>query len=267
MSGMIKRILVGVGLLAGFLVVVLIDLKWLNFALLGAVLLVAFCESLTLYGLEKFKALAFVSLGFFALIPFWQTPMVSLKAALLAACVIAGIVAYLKFEKPQILLPFFYPALPIFLLFGVYLSFNIFYLCFIILTIVAADSGGYFGGKLLGKKLIKNLSFSPSSPNKTWEGIICAMAAGTAFGTIYACFLMTDESVVKCLFTALLIVVFGVFGDLFESYLKRRAGVKDSGKILGEQGGILDRIDGYLFAVVAFWLVFGGEALNSNLAF
>lgn len=261
---MIKRVIVGVGLLVSFLVIVLIDFKWLNFFLIGAVLLVAFCESLTLFAIQKFKSLSFVALGFYALIPFWQTPNASLKAALLALSVVAGVVAFLKFEKPQILLPFIYPTLPIFLLLGVYLSFNIAYLCFIILTVVVSDSAAYFGGKFFGKRFFK-FDFSKSSPNKSYEGSLIALAAGTFFGTLYAVFLM-DENILKAMFCAFLIVLFGNFGDLFESYLKRRVGVKDSGKILGEQGGILDRIDGYLFAVVAFWLVFGGEKLsNSNL--
>jgi phosphatidate cytidylyltransferase len=51
------------------------------------------------------------------------------------------------------------------------------------------------------------------------------------------------------------VVIFGIFGDLFESYLKRLAGVKDSGVILGEQGGLLDRMDGYLFGVLAMYMV------------
>ena len=50
--------------------------------------------------------------------------------------------------------------------------------------------------------------------------------------------------------------VFGVFGDLFESYLKRLANVKDSGEILPGHGGILDRIDGYLFGAIAMLLVY-----------
>ena len=51
------------------------------------------------------------------------------------------------------------------------------------------------------------------------------------------------------------VVVFGIFGDLFESYLKRLAGVKDSGVILGEQGGLLDRMDGSLFGVLEMYMV------------
>ena len=67
-------------------------------------------------------------------------------------------------------------------------------------------------------------------------------------------FLM-DMIFVIMVLCSLSVVIFSIFGDLFESYLKRLAGVKDSGVILGEQGGILDRMDGYLFGVLAMYMV------------
>ena len=62
---------------------------------------------------------------------------------------------------------------------------------------------------------------------------------------------MLYDGFFHALLTSFLVASFGVWGDLFESYLKRQAGVKDSGNFLPGHGGMLDRIDGYLFGVIA----------------
>ncbi|WP_298055736.1 phosphatidate cytidylyltransferase, partial [uncultured Campylobacter sp.] len=92
-------------------------------------------------------------------------------------------------------------------------------------------------------------AFSETSPNKTWEGVVGGIAVATVFGAGFG-WVLTD-SFWHSLITAFLVAVFGVWGDLFESYLKRRAGVKDSGTLLPGHGGMLDRVDGYLFGVAA----------------
>ena len=107
-------------------------------------------------------------------------------------------------------------------------------------TIWIADSAAYFAGKNFGKnKLAPTIS-----PGKTWEGVLGALIAVTAFGAIlYIGFNVKTLAI----FPALWIVAgFGVIGDLFESMLKRQANIKDSGYLLPGHGGILDRIDGII---------------------
>lgn len=123
-------------------------------------------------------------------------------------------------------------------------------------VVVIADSAAYFSGRRFGKhKLAPGIS-----PGKTWEG---AIGAGLAI-TLYAALLhLFAPSVcnLHCLVQALAVfwTLFGlsVLGDLFESTLKRQAGIKDSGNLLPGHGGILDRIDSLtavLPAATLFWM-------------
>ena len=111
----------------------------------------------------------------------------------------------------------------------------------------AADVFAYFGGKLMGgPKIATGLS-----PNKTWSGIIAGVAAGAAAGV--GCGLVTHAPAglggVWFLVGAL-IAFTGLMGDLIESFLKRRFGVKDASKLIPGHGGVLDRIDGLMAATL-----------------
>lgn len=115
------------------------------------------------------------------------------------------------------------------------------------------DTGAYLSGISLGKhKMCERLS-----PKKTWEGFwggfILCIAAGIV--TSYLLQQTSPEMVVTWAVYAALVSVFGTFGDLFESLIKRTVGVKDSGKIIPGHGGILDRIDS-LLAVAPITLLF-----------
>ena len=108
--------------------------------------------------------------------------------------------------------------------------------------VVIADSAAYFAGRRFGRRKL-----APAiSPGKTWEGAIGAGLAVTAYGLLVH-FLSPGTCGFRCLPQALAAfwVLFGlsVLGDLFESALKRQAGIKDSGNLLPGHGGVLDRID------------------------
>lgn len=115
---------------------------------------------------------------------------------------------------------------------------------FLLALVFAGDTGAFYVGRLLGRhKLCPAVS-----PGKTIEGAIGGLAATLGAGLIFMnCFLKSLPLVPGILFF-LSIGVVGQLGDLFESELKRYAGVKDSGSILPGHGGILDRIDALLFA-------------------
>ena len=110
--------------------------------------------------------------------------------------------------------------------------------------------GAYYTGKTIGKT-----PFSPTSPNKTLEGVGGGILIGTTLGTLTAA---ATLGLWPALIISLCASFASVFGDLFESWLKREAGVKDSGTILPGHGGILDRMDGYLFAVIVILVLYRG---------
>ena len=120
------------------------------------------------------------------------------------------------------------------------------------------DTGGYFAGRALGGKLTGGRRLAPSlSPKKTWEGFgggLLLGVGGAFFARAYfeSC---AGLSALDCLVLGCVGVPLGVAGDLFESMLKRSAGVKDSGALIPGHGGVLDRIDALLF-VAPFVLLY-----------
>jgi len=117
----------------------------------------------------------------------------------------------------------------------------------IIFTIWINDTMAYIVGSMIGKTPL-----SPISPKKTWEGTI-----GGALLAVLVMSLLAYSTgrlpVVHTAVVAALAAIAGTFGDLFESKLKRMAGVKDSGNIMPGHGGFLDRFDSLLFAATAAW--------------
>ncbi len=244
---MLKRIIIGVCLFAALILVAWLDIFWLNFAIFAAIVALAVHESLKLWGAD-FEPLVLIAVAFFTLTPFGEGINDVFKVILLNLATVAAALAYTKSENLNYLLPFIYPAAPIFMMFALYQEFGMSCLVWLIFTVVACDSGAYFVGKMIGKH-----PFSASSPNKTFEGVVGGLVLGAVLGTCFG-WIFVDMSSGMVALTAILVAIFGVFGDLFESYLKRRAGVKDTSHLLGEHGGVLDRIDGYLFGVIAMFL-------------
>ncbi len=120
-------------------------------------------------------------------------------------------------------------------------------------TAWVSDTAAYFIGRRFGKRKL-----APSiSPGKTWEGVAGALAAVGLYALAWASLGGPMNAAPAWILPVLLgLAVAGMIGDLFESLIKRQAGVKDSGKLLPGHGGILDRIDAPLamlpLAVLAF---------------
>ena len=117
------------------------------------------------------------------------------------------------------------------------------FLLAVIFNIAVFDTGAYIIGKNLGKN-----SFLPKlSPNKTIEGLIGGLISSLFF-VICAYLFLEEISLVHAL-TMVLAIPFALCGDYFFSFLKRKAGVKDTGSILPGHGGLLDRVDSHLAAI------------------
>ena len=126
---------------------------------------------------------------------------------------------------------------------------SLFYLLYVVLITIMSDTFAHFWGSNIGSvKLCPNVS-----PNKTVEGMI----GGTIFGTfIGAAFFLTfinpNASVLLIGVISLALSLVAQFGDLVFSAIKRRYGVKDYGNIMPGHGGVLDRLDSIIFAILAF---------------
>lgn len=110
----------------------------------------------------------------------------------------------------------------------------------------ASDSGAYCVGSLIGKHRL----FERISPKKSWEGSIGGAVLAVAASCVMAHF-FPFMPLLHWIGMALVVVVFGTWGDLVESLMKRQLGIKDSGHILPGHGGILDRFDSSMLAVPA----------------
>jgi phosphatidate cytidylyltransferase len=107
------------------------------------------------------------------------------------------------------------------------------------------DTGAYVWGRLIGGPKL----WPAISPGKTWSGCFGGILTSVLAGYLIAVFLVDDPVHSIWLGLGAVIGILSTLGDLFESVLKRRAGVKDSGKILPGHGGVLDRFDGMIFAL------------------
>lgn len=115
-----------------------------------------------------------------------------------------------------------------------------------------ADTAAYFFGKKFGRRKL-----APAiSPGKTWAGVSGALATVTVYALILHLTRFSEHDGLFLVMAFLAMAIFSIVGDLLESWLKRSAGVKDSGAVLPGHGGMLDRIDGLMAALPLAALIF-----------
>jgi phosphatidate cytidylyltransferase len=127
-----------------------------------------------------------------------------------------------------------------------------------VIVIAGNDVGAYFVGRSFGRRrLAPNVS-----PNKSVEGLIGGLLLGGVIASVLAVFPPWEEiGITRALVTAGVVGILGPIGDLAESMVKRTLGVKDMGSVLPGHGGMLDRIDSFLFCVPAIYILFRGFGL------
>lgn len=123
------------------------------------------------------------------------------------------------------------------------------WLLYLFILIWLSDSCAYFTGMAFGKRKMSPLV----SPKKTWEGLAGGVAGALIGGFIFNHYVL-HQGFWFVIITAVDVIVAGVVGDLFESMLKRDAGVKDSGNLFPGHGGVLDRMDSAMFGAPVLFI-------------
>ncbi|MDD2651872.1 MAG: phosphatidate cytidylyltransferase [Sulfurimonas sp.] len=234
-------VLVGVVLLIG-----VIDKFLLMWAFLGVVYLLAFREAMALFGIKGndlyYFAVAVWLIG--AIYPYSDDLFILMSVAYASA------VAFNKELEWKNFLPFIYPTAGMLFILAMYQEYGVLSLLWLLVIVALTDVGAYAVGKSIGKT-----PFSEASPKKTMEGVAGGLAVAT-IGGMFVGLSIVDLGV--SFIIAFMVSVSSIFGDLFESSLKRAAGVKDSGTLLPGHGGVLDRIDGYLFGAIVMLVLLRG---------
>lgn len=243
-----QRVFTGLLMIAFAVFFAILNNAFVTWLVLGIVYMFAFHEAMKLFAVEDTKLYVYaVALWLLAFI--YPHPS---DLTYLALLLLLGGMAYTKKVEYKNLAPFLYPSISMLFIYALYHEFGMNALIWLVAVVALTDIGAYFVGKSIGKT-----SFSPTSPNKTLEGVVGGVLIASVAGTFVGLFCV---SFLWALSISVLTSLASVFGDLFESLLKREAGVKDSGTLFPGHGGMLDRLDGYLFGVIVMVILLRGFA-------
>jgi phosphatidate cytidylyltransferase len=242
------RFVTGIALIAVVVLIGVIDSALLTWVFLGVAYLFALYETMQLLQIDDTKLYGYAALLWIVAF-FYSNPD---DLFFLASIISLSWMVYKNQVEMKKIYLFLYPTAPFLFLFALYKGFGMDAMIWLVIIVALTDTGAYFTGKAIGKT-----PFAPVSPKKTWEGVLGGVTIATIAGALYG---ISFVSPVLAVLISLLVAFVSVYGDLFESYLKRKAGVKDSGNVLPGHGGVLDRVDGYLFAGVLMVVLLRGLA-------
>lgn len=237
------RIKTALVLFAVFALVSYIDNYFLTWAFLGLFMIVGVNEAMKLFSTDDTRVYQYALITWIAAY-FYPKPEVLI---LLVLVVFGSLLAYKRDLDKKMFLPLLYPLASFLALISLYSEFGIEVFWWMIFIVASCDVGAYYVGRAIGKT-----KFCETSPNKTLEGVGGGILLAALLGTFFA---IDGLSFLSAFLISIVVAISSIFGDLFESYLKREANVKDSGDILPGHGGILDRTDGFLFASIVMLVV------------
>lgn len=232
------RIKTGVVLFISMLVIGYIDSYFIFWLVFGVMLLISIAEAKKLFGLKSDSIYIYTSILWLAAY-FYPKPE---DLVFIVAIAYASQLAYKKTLNVHMFLPLLYPTASFLFLLSLYSEYGSMTLLWLLVIVASTDVGAYFVGKSIGRT-----KFCETSPNKTLEGVFGGIVFAVILGTLFS---TNGVGFINSLIISAAVSIASIFGDLFESYLKREADVKDSGSILPGHGGILDRTDGYLFGAI-----------------
>ncbi|MBL0708639.1 MAG: phosphatidate cytidylyltransferase [Sulfurimonas sp.] len=241
-----ERVVTGFSLVALVLLIGYIDNFFVMWLSLGIVYILAFKEAQKLFKVNS-DSLFIVALGVWILAgiyPYGDDLFVLVGVAYASA------IAYNKELTWNNFFPFIYPTAGMLFIITMYQEYGIISLLWLLVVVALTDIGAFVVGKSIGKT-----QFCKTSPNKTMEGVIGGIIIAT-LGGMFVGLSIVDFSI--SIVISFMVSLSSIFGDLYESSLKRAANVKDSGNILPGHGGMLDRIDGYLFGSIVMLVLLRG---------
>jgi phosphatidate cytidylyltransferase len=255
----VTRIASGLVLLAAVIGVVGFLPSWATLVLAGALLVIAVYEYFPL--VERGTPLprvVVVAATVFVALTIGYSPGAHVEVALAAAMLVVGALAVGSLQPADdvarrvavALLPLLYLGVPVGAIVAVRDRWGAGALFALFFTTVASDTAQYYGGRLMGRRLLAPVI----SPKKTIEGALSGFAAGAMVLPAFGHWWLPGLPPWSLALVGVTLVAAGIVGDLFESLLKRSAGVKDASALIPGHGGVLDRVDSLLFAGPVYYV-------------
>ena len=230
---------------------------WATLVLAEVVLLLAFREYVALasaFGASPSRGVSVVGVAATAVAVAFDVVAVVLMTSGLTIGIVSLVTprrgSQMLLDVGSSLFPILYLGLPIGALVAIRASAGREAVLLLLATIMVSDTAQFYGGRWLGRTPLA----PATSPKKTVEGALFGLAAGIALMLAVVTPGLDQSTIPQRALLGVAIVGLGIAGDLFESRLKRGAGVKDTSALIPGHGGMLDRIDSLLFAAPGFYL-------------